>query len=103
MLGCMMQEYTGVYKLLFESTGLKLPVTDAKWWIRRRILPDGRYIVFQKNRSSEALSLHFPVPVETETKQLTHALTFQPGEMHIFVSSDMDCLDKAQTDKKGKL
>ena len=85
LLGCMLDDYTKVYQLLLETTDLDLPKTPAGWWIRRRLLPDGRQIVFQKNLAKHAQTVDFTHPVETDEHRKIATLNFQPGELKIYI------------------
>lgn len=85
LLGCMLEDYTKVYQLLMKTTELDLPTTRAGWWIRRRLLPDGRQVVFQKNLAKHTQTANFTRPVETDEHQATATLNFQPGELKIYV------------------
>lgn len=87
LLGCMLDDYAEVYRGLQKATGLDLPAMPSGWWIRRRLLPDGRQVVFQKNVAKHVQTVNFTLPVETEQREKAIRLDFQPGELKVYVRS----------------
>lgn len=82
-LGCMLDDYRLFYRQLLMRVGLDLCVDKPGWWVRRRVHPDGRIVVFAKNKSSERQTLSFPSPATMENGEKSLTIPFRAGELRV--------------------